>query len=240
MISKVNIFIVTIFVLLVTNAGFAQEDITDENRLGTAYEFNGVSRFITFPSKFLFGNPEVLEAEIVVGYQGNLFEIVNQCNDSMPDYQIILGRVESEWWNESTYTNIPQSVVSDWTDILLEEFQPNQSWLDQSSSLGIPQSVVSAWPRILLEESQSNQSLLLNQQNNQDISQSVSPVNSWEDLDLAPDTIAHFDVAILDNSEQPFEDECITKFDRKQFLVDERIVQLTNAAGLQSGINNLQ
>ncbi len=202
MISKVNIFIVTIFVLLVTKAGFAQESITDENRLGTAYEFSGVSKFITFPSKFLFGNPEVLEAEIVVGYRGNLFEIVSQC-PSLLDYQILLGRVESEWWNESTYTNIPQSIVSVWTGILLEESRSNQ-----------------------------------------EIRQSESPVlselsNSWEDMGLAPGTIANFDIAILDIPEQQFNDECVTNFDRTQFLVDERIAQLANAAGLQSGINNL-
>ena len=235
MISKVNIFIVTIFVLLVTKAGFAQESITDENQLGTAYEFSGVSKFITFPSKFLFGNPEVLGAEIVVGYRGNLFEIVSQCPPSLLDDQILLGRVESEWWNESTYTNIPQSVVSHLTEILLEESRSNQSLLlNQSSSLGIPQSVVSAWPEILLEESRSNQ----------EIRQSESPVlselsNSWEDMGLAPGTIANFDVAILDIAEQQFNDECTTNFDRTQFLVDKRIAQLANAAGLQSGINNL-
>ena len=145
MISKLGIFIKASIILLGSNVGFAQESITDGNPLGTAHEFSGVSKFITFPSKFLFGSPELLESRIVDGYRGNLYEIV-EC--FRQDDLLLLGKVESEWWSKPAYIHIPQEVVEDWKAQLIEEAGSDQP----SSPAEIPQEVVEA-----LEEAGSDQ-----------------------------------------------------------------------------------
>jgi len=180
MISKLGIFIKASIILLGANVGFAQESITDGNPLGTAHEFSGVSKFITFPSKFLFGSPELLESRIVDGYRGNLYEIV-EC--FRQDDRLLLGKVESEWWSKPAYIHIPQEVVD-----ALEEAGSDQP----SSPAEIPQEVVDGWSK------------------------------------LKPGT--NLEVVALDLSKQQPDDDCIMNFSQSQFVVDQRIMQIANAA----------
>ena len=206
MISKLGIFIKASIILLGSNVGFAQESITDGNPLGTAHEFSGVSKFITFPSKFLFGSPELLESRIVDGYRGNLYEIV-EC--FRQDDLLLLGKVESEWWSKPAYIHIPQEVVEDWKAQLIEEAGSDQP----SSPAEIPQEVVEA-----LEEAGSDQP-----SSPAEIPQEV--VDGWSKL--KPGT--NLDVVVLDLSQQQSDNDCIKNFSQSQFVVDQRIMQIANA-----------
>ena len=206
MISKLGIFIKASIILLGSNVGFAQEIITDGNPLGTAHEFSGVSKFITFPSKFLFGSPELLESRIVDGYRGNLYEIV-EC--PRQDDLLLLGKVESEWWSKPAYIHIPQEVVEDWKAQLIEEAGSDQP----SSPAEIPQEVVEA-----LEEAGSDQP-----SSPAEIPQEV--VDGWSKL--KPGT--NLDVVVLDLSQQQSDNDCIKNFSQSQFVVDQRIMQIANA-----------
>lgn len=212
MITELKILIKASAILLLTNSGVAQENTTVENPLGTAYEFSGASKFITFPSKFLFGNPEVLDAIIVNGYEGNIFEILRRCSQS--ENPILLEKGESEWWNKPTYTEIPQLLVTALSKHLLDESRTNEnSGMEQSTTQGIAS---------IIGDSFSDNS------------------SSSEKPGFAMDTIENMDVAILDIPTQQFNKDCRNNFAQKQFLVDERIVQLANSAGLHLENNTFQ
>lgn len=114
-------FFVTVGTLfLATNFGFAQENnpleiqwsATDDFS-GMAYEFSGVTKFITFPSKIVFGSHELPDLQIFDGYRGNLSEIRENCS---LEGNTILVRIATEWWEEPAYGEISLANIQ-WADM---------------------------------------------------------------------------------------------------------------------------
>lgn len=123
-------FLVTVSTLfLAPNFGFAQENIHPENQWSPAYEFGGVTKFVTFPSKILFGSQELPDLQIVDGYRGNLSDVRENC--SLEDSTLLV-RIASEWWEEPAYGEISLADMP-WADDIPQQIrdQAQESWPEE-------------------------------------------------------------------------------------------------------------
>ena len=102
--------------------GLAEEvNSATESEAGTAYEFSGLTKYFTIPSKYLFGNRELLGSDIVDGYRVDLNNSEEwRCIISAPD-TIVLASSPTEWWSQPIYkeTRLTEQDVPEETIVVL-------------------------------------------------------------------------------------------------------------------------
>ena len=98
---------------------------------GTAYEFSGLTKYYTVPSKLIFGNKEMLESAVVDGYKvsQNQSDYYAQIENRLGPADYVLIPVPSDedsndctyialqgnlegWWSQPSYRVVPDSLES--------------------------------------------------------------------------------------------------------------------------------
>ena len=103
--------LVTVGIMLcVVGEGFAQSpERAGDSSVGTAYEFSGLTKYFTVPSKALFGNKDLLKSDIVDGYRVDLTtqDLTTQDWECIQNEQnIVLTSRPVEWWRLPIYEEI--------------------------------------------------------------------------------------------------------------------------------------
>ena len=84
------------------NGGLAQEQPR-----GQAYEFSGLSRYITAPSQRLFGNYVWGQAEVFNGYYfTDVTDLPTECKDELNklnSFIVLLQEDNTKWWSKPIY-----------------------------------------------------------------------------------------------------------------------------------------
>ena len=89
------------------NMGLAQESQQPENNtVGRAYEFSGLSRFVKAPSQFVFGNNTWDGADIVDGYRVPPARLDAIDPEVLAHFIVLSQEVRSEWWRQPIYYEI--------------------------------------------------------------------------------------------------------------------------------------
>ncbi len=93
-------------VFCMASEGLAQ-GITSDGA-AKAYQFVGVTKYFTFPSKYLFGNEELLEFAIVDGYRASDDKEFHECfgEEGNMRYVIVQEERHTEWWRQTSYVEI--------------------------------------------------------------------------------------------------------------------------------------
>lgn len=90
-------------VISLTSEVFAQGvDSAVNTDVGRAYRFAGFTKYVTIPSKFLFGDERLLRSDIVDGYRIDLNAGDRNCLEEVRE-AVILTKVQREWWAQPTY-----------------------------------------------------------------------------------------------------------------------------------------
>lgn len=101
MLSKLIYFVCASVLLFGINHVFAQNIEHDKVAKVTSvpiYEFSGVSRYISYPTKFLFGNQETLDSLILEGYHADPSSI-----DCENDLIVFERKYPEPWWRKPQY-----------------------------------------------------------------------------------------------------------------------------------------
>ncbi len=122
--------------LCVISEGFTQ-DVP-----GIAYEFSGLTKYYTVPSKLIFGNREILESAVVDGYK---------VSQNQSDYSSYYAQIEDrigpqDRENQSDYVLIPVALPPDGdsTDCTYIALQSSlEGWWSQPSYRVVPDSLES-------------------------------------------------------------------------------------------------
>ena len=96
--------LVTVGIMLCVISEGLAEDVKSpaDSKVGTAYEFSGLTKYFTVSSKFLFGNKELLKSAIVDGYRVDLTNPEWKCLYKTSG-NIVLSNDPGEWWSQTIY-----------------------------------------------------------------------------------------------------------------------------------------
>lgn len=103
MFTACNPLLAALVVLCMTSEALAQDgrSVADAD-VGKAYKFNGLTKYLTAPSKFLFGDKKFLSSDIVNGYRVDLTTGDWDCLDGALEIVILTG-TRGEWWSQPVY-----------------------------------------------------------------------------------------------------------------------------------------
>lgn len=109
--TKGGLFAMMLSIFAYVDDGLAQQMRYPEvSGIGTAYEFKGVTKYLSVPSKILLANKRFLGSELVDGYDVNhLAE--NQCE--IAGRAIWLKKDTGKWWQVPVYRMLPEDSRED-------------------------------------------------------------------------------------------------------------------------------
>ena len=104
--TKGSIFAMMLSIFAYVDGGLAQQvQYPEVSGIGTAYEFKGVAKYLSVPSKILLADKSFLGSELVDGYDFNhLAE--NQCD--IAGRAIWLKKDTGKWWQVPVYRMVPE------------------------------------------------------------------------------------------------------------------------------------
>lgn len=108
MLTKCGLFAMILTIFVHINGGMAQQEKSSEiSGIGEAYEFRGVTKYLSAPSKILLPDKHFLGSQIVDAYDFTNIE-ENEC--TIDGRVIGLKKDKVKWWQAPVYRMLPEEL----------------------------------------------------------------------------------------------------------------------------------